>query len=615
MSISPSLVASRITGVAPLAVHFDASGTTSSETSRPFHDVYYSWDFGDPAGGATWSYGARSGLSKNAARGPISVHVFETPSTYTVSLLVFDGVSLGSISVEVVVDDPDVVFSGINTICFSTSGTFTGAPSGASEVTTSDWDSAINTYIASGKRLLFRRGETFSFGSDGWIDVDGPGTIGAFGSGAKPIVSASVNGIKALAFGLYTAPGLNDWRIMDLDITGNGNNAVNAVACYEGNVGQMNQMLLLRCDMHNMGAATSWSEDILDYWNGAGGHPGHTIFDEIFLVECTTANILGGDARYSFFGSAHHLGIVGCDLDNDGTGSHSVRITHTQKAVISNNRLAGAGATHHVIKLHAYLWGSAGVSNPDGVGTYSEQIVISDNDVVGGSEAWTIAIGPQDGGSDERVRNVIYERNMNNGASANQVQVIVWASEITARNNLLNVSAMAAKQGIIISRRGIEPASDLCRVLANTFYSSASDNDFIAVELGSSVTNITVKNNLGYAPSDSNHVLLNGTGASGLSASNNSSTAQVGATSPNFTSGSPVNPVDFQITAGSYAIGAGVDTAKVWDDFFGSIRDWSTPNTDIGFHAFTQGELPGGNGGGAPFKPQFAANAQGGLIR
>ena len=46
-----SLAASRTIGVAPLAVHFDATGTTHSDSGvDPFHDLYYMFDFGDDMG-------------------------------------------------------------------------------------------------------------------------------------------------------------------------------------------------------------------------------------------------------------------------------------------------------------------------------------------------------------------------------------------------------------------------------------------------------------------------------------------------------------------------------------------------------------------------------------
>ncbi|MBP7822680.1 MAG: hypothetical protein KA034_02610, partial [Candidatus Moranbacteria bacterium] len=101
-SITPSLSPSRTSGVAPLSVFFDASGTTASTTTLPFHELDYSWNFGDDDT-ATWTYGTRPGVNKkNRAYGPESAHVFEPTSfpddctgtpckIFTVTLTVYDG--------------------------------------------------------------------------------------------------------------------------------------------------------------------------------------------------------------------------------------------------------------------------------------------------------------------------------------------------------------------------------------------------------------------------------------------------------------------------------------------------------------------------------------------
>ena len=49
-AITLSTVPSRFIGVTPLSVFFDASGTVAKATKRPYHDLEYRWDFGDPAG-------------------------------------------------------------------------------------------------------------------------------------------------------------------------------------------------------------------------------------------------------------------------------------------------------------------------------------------------------------------------------------------------------------------------------------------------------------------------------------------------------------------------------------------------------------------------------------
>src|SRR6266404_3626453 len=60
--IQASMVASRLSGVAPLYIFFDATATVSKRTSRPFHELEFRWDFGDPGSG-NWS---TTGLSKNS---------------------------------------------------------------------------------------------------------------------------------------------------------------------------------------------------------------------------------------------------------------------------------------------------------------------------------------------------------------------------------------------------------------------------------------------------------------------------------------------------------------------------------------------------------------------
>ncbi|MDA8017039.1 MAG: PKD domain-containing protein [Thermoanaerobaculia bacterium] len=72
-TIDPVLTPHRASGAGPLAVVFDTTGTTASTTSRPFHELDYAWNFGDPASG-TWQ---TTGRSRDRGRGPVTGHVFE----------------------------------------------------------------------------------------------------------------------------------------------------------------------------------------------------------------------------------------------------------------------------------------------------------------------------------------------------------------------------------------------------------------------------------------------------------------------------------------------------------------------------------------------------------
>jgi PKD repeat protein len=114
------------TNPAPLYVHFDATASTSSNPqAKPFFDMLYEWDFGDPQSG-NW---ATDGRSRNKAFGGVAAHVYERPGTYTVALTVTDTNGAKQTATRtIVVDDPDLVWAG-NTACVSSSGNFCWMPS------------------------------------------------------------------------------------------------------------------------------------------------------------------------------------------------------------------------------------------------------------------------------------------------------------------------------------------------------------------------------------------------------------------------------------------------------------------------------------------------------
>jgi hypothetical protein len=267
--------------------------------------------------------------------------------------------------------------------------------------------------------------------------------------------------------------------------------------------------------------------------------------------------------EYGVFMSTHQLALMGNVLDTVAT-EHITRFPYIKKSVISHNAMGGAVSGKHLLKLTAQNFGTSG-------GVYNEQIMISDNKFTGHASGWPVTLGPQNSENDERVRDVILERNWHvaGSARASSSQVVIWAWDVTIRNSLIDMSGAAEHNGITVSRRGLEPASNRVSVYNNTFYSSATGNDFVAIALGGSVANTTVKNNLAYAPFDSYHRLLSGSGT-GLVASNNSSDAQV-RSSPGFASGSPASPADFRLVAGSYAANAGA-AVPVYSDFFRQAR-------------------------------------------
>ena len=233
-TFTASLTASRVSGVAPLYVNFDATGTTHPQIANPTHDLFYSWTFGD-AGAGNWANGVQSaGLtSKNAAFGPVTGHVFETPGTYVVDLIVMDGVTTKTKSVSITVQDPNVVYAGTNTICISNTGNFSGAPTGALQITRSgdtDIYTAINAYKASNKRILLCKSDTwiataqlqFDNLSGMTLGGYGPGGVAAtFGSGTMVTVTPNNYGGGAGKSTFLMGTGNSDLRICNFKIESN----------------------------------------------------------------------------------------------------------------------------------------------------------------------------------------------------------------------------------------------------------------------------------------------------------------------------------------------------------------------------------------------------------
>ncbi|MBI4937979.1 MAG: hypothetical protein HY846_07145 [Nitrosomonadales bacterium] len=502
-AITLSSVAARLNGVAPLAVFFDASGTTAPAITRPFHELEYRWTFGDASGTinnvTTWGTGSNPGVnSRNTATGPVAAHVFERPGTYTATLYITDGTNaVQNGCTTIVVQDPDVVFSGANTYCVGATALPVagagGCPAGATPAMQPNFTTAISSYARTGKRVLFKRGDTFTISTAGAsITATGPGIVGAFGSGNLPLVQVPLNDRGIFSFSSGPTPAFKDWRLMDLEFDGMGGSNVTGV----GNGGGATQITLLRLTMRRFEAAIGIADGNPNYWNNyaiANNRPelgGHTV-DQIAVVDSTV--VYGPNTHYGGYNAGNRFAFMGNSIDNGGlnisrgdpiNGSHVARFPYLGKAVISNNDILRPGFDRLGIKIHAPTWsynGSWVVPRPDsptptadqswwssysaalsGDG-YSKQIIISDNKLVDFINPWSIAVGPQGANADERVRDVIMERNLHVGTPTSQMSQIIRAQEVTARNNLFLGGGSTTRYAFRVEVDGPEPpASNVC---------------------------------------------------------------------------------------------------------------------------------------------------------
>jgi hypothetical protein len=571
-------VASRFTGVAPLAVVFDATGTTATATVRPFHDLEYRWTFGDAAGspvkGTTWANGSRQGVSsRNTATGAVAAHIFETPGTYVVNLVVDDGTNTVSNScVQIAVQDPDVVFAGAKTVCIANSMATAGVggcPIGAATpVGTADFDAALAS-CTTGKRCLFKGGvDTYVSSATGQISSAGAITLGSYG-GTAAITSTNISGVIALF-----NSAVNDLRIMDLDIAGSG--PADTGLCVTVGATPTN-VTILRMGCHDIGKG---------------------------IIIASGANITGSVIQdshiYNIHAVAGGVGIFGWAINSaflgnligpfGATAEHNVRLQPGQRVAISNNTITTPGTsgkqlltvralehTPSAIDMTAY-------SAPD-----TQYIYVSDNRLIGGAASVQMfEVGPASIGQNNWISDVIADRNWIEFGSVTQNGLYLEAVRVTGRNNICNATGGApggAGRVCFSINRGNTagaPVPDGNNFYNNTCYSSDASSNFACFSLNagaSSITNTNIKNNLGYAPAATPPLMIQQTaGVTGTTGGSgtfgNSSNADVLGSNPNFLNASGLfnTPLDFKLPpAGSYAIGGGVGV-PVWFDFFLSAK-------------------------------------------
>jgi hypothetical protein len=545
MSITPSIVATSSSGVAPLAVYFDASGSTSTATTNPFAELSYSWNFGDPSSGLY----SPTGKSKNLAYGPLVAHVFESPGTYSVTLTIEDADgTIATDGVTITVTDPDTVFSGTNTICFSRTGDFTGAPAGSTQTTTTSF-ATVAAAFAAGKRILLRAGEVWPITTGVTLNKAGPGIISKFGSGAKPRFEMTAGSSFEPIFKLSATSGavLDDWRLFDLDLDGQGTDGSRGVYCW----GAGTNVLLMRLDIANCGDGVSAPLSQVQA-NNIPPMTGFTIYD------CTVTDLASGSGGNLLGIAIRKLALLGSEILRSTNGEHVARFFWLQGAFVSNNLLSEAPFPRHVIKLMAPRFDQAGFT----FNQYSENIVISDNliDGVGGTQI-AVDVGPENDTFDERIRTMIVERNYFTVGAAVQVALQLSGTDFAIRANVFNLDQTLSRDAMNIGKKAIEPSPGNITISQNTALSISSSGAQLAV-IGTFGTGLWFYNNLVAGP-DAKLVPVADEGFITDEQGNALGTAAaadfVGGTAPSSIAG-------FELNDGSIGAGVGVGTFAVpWD--------------------------------------------------
>jgi hypothetical protein len=585
-----SELASRTIGVAPLAVSFDAIDAPGVmqppevNGRKEYADQHYQWDFGDDDS-KVWVV---SGKSKNRATGYVSAHVYEVPGIYTVNLTVtnLDGI-VENHQVEIEVQDPDVIFAGTDTICMSTGSDFTGCPSGAKTVSTNNF-SDIKDHIAANRRILLRRGDSWSTADSIRLGTADPLSIGAFGTCQNPDlrgICANAPLIKSTSTSappIFELGSTKDTRLMDLHMIDDASRDTGG-----GGASEMNQLLIFRLKVSGFDYPLS-----ITHWD-TGGH------DQVMLVE----NDFSQGRKYAVYIGSKQLALMGNRLV-DSDASHVIRIWHARKAYIANNEISGSSIAsdsgRHALKLHGpdekWLVGAdSTVDVKERLGTRTRYVVISDN-IFGSSGPWPVAVGPHNAQKDERLEDIVVEKNRFFSSYGTpsccslpvSVGLILWARYVTVRNNIFyGENSGNNYSGISISQRGIEPAPLGTRILNNTIYKmdtiSGKNGKYIGVAVGDTVKGTIVRNNLvQFTTVDTNTRVIVG-GNTDVSQDHNLLTGNAGLIDPE---NSDHLQKDFGLSQNSPAHNQGT-IVPVFEGFAGNVRPLGRPY-DLG--AFERAE-------------------------
>jgi hypothetical protein len=242
------------------------------------------------------------------------------------------------------------------------------------------------------------------------------------------------------------------------------------------------------------------------------------VIDQMVVSNCCARN----SSEHIFFGMSERLTLLGNIFEN-ADNSHVSRVGQAYLGVISHNIISGSSLSsdsgRHALKLHGSGSDEYGPLTPDTINLEKETrfAVITDN-IFGSSGPWQVCIGPSGENNNCFLTDIIFERNKffpdygEQSSRSVQIELLIWASYITIRNNIFDGTGSAnSYTGIFIGRRGIEPAPHNNNIYNNIFY---RQNDGIAstfqvgIEVDNTAYNISIKDNIAVFPEFEGNTLI-----------------------------------------------------------------------------------------------------------
>ena len=461
-----SVNASRVSGIAPLSVFFDATGSTGLANNCFFNnnatymDATFSWNFGDSGSG-----------EYNKANGFLAAHVFESPGTYTVNLDVYDADGdHDNEQITITVSD----FTG-NTYYVSSNSSYASDSNDGSiahPFLTPKY-ALTGSHMQPNTRILFKQGDTFNTSFFYVWDYDGPVIIGSYyddgtasGYPSSSTDNPEIHSIEEnngwATFSLYT----NDWRVMDLEVT-SGGTSYNIGTRYPAGIG------FSANSCNNLKFRTI--EHILGGLSMSPNGQYNTI------AECEYYNVNSTGFSSSEFGDINDGGAIIGNWVHDKTGDdeeHIFRLQGGSRYFIANN-----------------IFGPNILVNYDAltIRGNSEKVVIYKNKLMG----YVQAIWPQNRDSaKEYQHHCIFDSNLIIGQGVYSLDrntgIALRAKDIVVRNNII----YDYKYGVSIDNDTVVGASRRIKVYNNTFINPRASDTFNSMYVDANCYDIEIKNNI-----------------------------------------------------------------------------------------------------------------------
>jgi len=451
LTLNPTV--SRASGVSPLLVFFDSTGTTDTATlggaNNAFQDVYQSWNFGDggSSGTANWLYGSNPAHnSRNLATGPVAAHLYIVPdgagdTNYTINVSAFDGTNTAACTLAVTAFDPSGAngFAGANTTCYFNSTVGSGCPASATPTV-----SAVTHVPTAGKRILYKCGDTFTGGST--VGVIAKYSIGAYGACANTAITAANQAtFPQLSGTISLDTSSSDGRVSDLV----GNTGASAMVLVS-NAYDPPYTATTQITLNNLWSNATNTSFYTAQMTQAGYiqlHQNNQGTQQGTFLNLAEGNCIGGGTTYpcsSGLVNIQYTAVLGSHFDgtgapNNGNGIEPFRISACRMCVFENNDFQNANNLGSTFKLHS---GNNKNTSCQWTGQWAENIVISDNFLSGQSGAAVADWTAQNPVTDERLRNFVIERNIFSPSVSGHV-LYLGVMNATLRDNVFHNSGIS----------------------------------------------------------------------------------------------------------------------------------------------------------------------------